>query len=106
MAQTSAQSPTQQVGQLELAVFSNPSGLKPQSGGIYIPTEQSGEATFGKPGSQGFGSLAQQTVEGSNVSLVDEMVALMVTQRAYELSSKVAQTADELMSMTNNLRRS
>jgi flagellar basal-body rod protein FlgG len=94
-----------EVGQLELANFANPSGLNAVASGVYAPTEASGEAIFAKPGAQGMGALAQGTLESSNVTLVDEMVTLMVAQRAYEMSSKVIQASDELMSLTNNLRR-
>jgi flagellar basal-body rod protein FlgG len=94
-----------EVGQLEMARFSNPSGLKSAAGGVYIPSEASGQPVFGKPGATGMGTIAQGALENSNVSLVDEMVTLMVAQRAYELGSKVAQASDEMMSLTNNLRR-
>jgi flagellar basal-body rod protein FlgG len=94
-----------QVGQLELANFNNPGALNPQGNGIYVPTDTSGHATYSKPGDTNAGTLVQGSLEGSNVNMVNQMVNLMVAQRAYELSSKVIQTADELMSMTNNLRR-
>ncbi|PRC93903.1 flagellar hook-basal body protein [Solimicrobium silvestre] len=100
---TSAQ-PTQ-VGQIELANFNNPGALNPQGNGIYVPTAASGNPTYSVPGSTNAGTLAQGSLEGSNVNMVNQMVNLMVAQRAYELSSKVVQTADELMSLTNNLRR-
>ncbi len=103
--QTSPQAQPIEVAQLELANFANPSGLKIVGSGIYAPTETSGEAVYAKPGSQGLGKIAQGALENSNVAIVDEMVTLMVTQRAYELSSKVVQASDEIMSMTNNLRR-
>jgi flagellar basal-body rod protein FlgG len=92
-------------GQIELARFVNPSALHPEGNGLYSPTEASGLPLYGKPATGAFGKLAQASVESSNVSLVDEMVTLMVAQRAYELSSKVVQASDELMSLTNNLRR-
>jgi len=94
-----------QVGQIELANFNNPAALNPQGNGIYLPTALSGQATYSAPGSSNAGSLLQGSLEGSNVNMVNQMVSLMVAQRAYELSSKVVQTADELMSLTNNLRR-
>lgn len=93
------------VGQLELANFANPAALNQVAGGVYAPTAASGEAVYGKAGTQGMGTLAQGALEGSNVNMVDEMVTLMVAQRAYEMSSKVIQASDELMSLTNNLRR-
>lgn len=94
-----------EVGQIELANFGNPAALNMVAAGVYAPTEGSGEAVFGRPGTQGVGRLAQGALENSNVTLVDEMVTLMVAQRAYEMASKVVQASDELMSMTNNLRR-
>ncbi|BBB70253.1 flagellar basal-body rod protein FlgG (plasmid) [Undibacterium sp. YM2] len=105
MVQTGDQSQVSEVGQIELVNFSNPAGLKMVASGIYQPSANSGEATYGKPGAAGFGAIAQNTLEGSNVSLVDEMVTLMIAQRAYEMSSKIVQASDEMMSLTNNLRR-
>ncbi len=94
-----------QVGQIELASFNNPGALTPLGNGIYTPSATSGRATYAKPGDSSTGTLSQGFVEGSNVNMVNQMVNLMVAQRAYELSAKVVQTSDELMSMTNNLRR-
>lgn len=94
-----------EVGHIELANFANASALKGAGGGVYIPTEGSGEAMFGKPGARGFGTLAQGALENSNVSMGDEMVTLMIAQRAYEMSAKVIQASDEMMQLTNNLRR-
>ncbi|MFZ6659022.1 flagellar basal-body rod protein FlgG [Undibacterium sp. TJN19] len=105
MVQVADQAQTTEVGQIELVNFSNPAGLKMVASGVYQPTESSGDATYGKPGAQGFGGIAQNVLEGSNVSLVDEMVTLMIAQRAYEMSSKIVQASDEIMSLTNNLRR-
>jgi flagellar basal-body rod protein FlgG len=93
------------VGQLELANFAHSAALKSVAPGIYVPTEASGQAVYGKPGSAGLGRLAQGSLENSNVAPVDEMVNLMLAQRAYELSSKVIQASDEMMNMANNLRR-
>lgn len=94
-----------EIGQLDLAYFANPAALQSSTSGVYLPTEASGQAMTAKPGSQGLGLLRQGALEGSNVNLVDEMVALMQAQRAYEMSSKVIQVSDELMQLTNNLRR-
>jgi flagellar basal-body rod protein FlgG len=94
-----------EVGQIELSHFANPSALHALASGVYEPTEASGEAMAGTPGMLGMGRFAQGALENSNVTLVDEMVTLMVAQRAYEMSSKVIQASDELMSLTNNLRR-
>jgi len=102
--QTAARAEPVEVGQIELANFANAAGLKGAGSGVYLPTEESGEAIFGKPGTRGFGSLSQGALEASNVSMVDEMVTLMIAQRAYEMSSKVIQASDEIMALTNKLR--
>jgi flagellar basal-body rod protein FlgG len=103
--QTAAGGASTEVGQIELATFANPAALTALAGGLYVPTEASGEAMVAKAGSAGLGRLAQGALENSNVNLTDEMVTLIVAQRAYEMSSKVIQASDELMSLTNNLRR-
>jgi flagellar basal-body rod protein FlgG len=94
-----------EVGQIELANFANPGALTALAGGLYTPTEGSGEAMVARAGNAGLGRLVQGSLENSNVNLTDEMVTLIVAQRAYEMSSKVVQASDELMSLTNNLRR-
>lgn len=93
------------VGQLELVRFANPQGLQAQGGNVYRATEASGEAIGGRPGEDGMGTVVQGSLEGSNVKLVEEMVALMVAQRAYEASVKVVQASDEMLGMINGLRR-
>jgi flagellar basal-body rod protein FlgG len=95
----------EELGQIELAGFTNPAGLVPMGENLYRSAEASGEPSYGIPGEDGRGVLAQGYLEASNVKLVDEMVSLMVAQRAYEVSAKVIQISDELMSMSNNLRR-
>ncbi len=94
-----------EAGQLELVRFAHAPGLVAQGGGIYRATEASGEPIGGRPGEDGMGVVAQGFQEGSNVKLVEEMVALMVAQRAYEASVKVAQASDEMLGMVNGLRR-
>lgn len=95
----------EELGQIDLASFTHADGLVPMGDNLYRATEGSGEPTYGKPGEDGRGALAQGFLEASNVKLVDEMVNLMVAQRAYEVSAKVIQASDELMSLSNNLRR-
>jgi flagellar basal-body rod protein FlgG len=95
----------EELGQLELAMFANPAGLVPMGENLYRSTEASGDASFGRPGEDGRGDLAQGYLEASNVRLVDAMVELMTAQRAYEVNAKVIQASDELLSMSNNLRR-
>lgn len=102
---TPGQSTPQQAGQIQIAKFANPGGLSSEGHNLFTPTGASGEATTGAPGSQGFGRLAQGVVEMSNVRIIDEMVNMIVAQRAYEINSKCIQVADEMLGMANNLRR-
>ncbi|HZY20754.1 MAG TPA: flagellar basal-body rod protein FlgG [Ramlibacter sp.] len=103
--QMNGQSTPVEAGQLEVVRFTNPQGLLAQGGNVYRATEASGEAIGGKPGEDGMGSIAQGFVEGSNVKMVEEMVSLMVAQRAYEASVKVVQASDDMLGMVNGLRR-
>jgi flagellar basal-body rod protein FlgG len=94
-----------EVGRIDLVRFSDASGLAALGGNLYKATERSGDAIEGRAGEDGVGTLAQGFVEGSNVNLVEEMVDLMVAQRAYETSVKVIQASDEMLAMSNNLRK-
>jgi flagellar basal-body rod protein FlgG len=94
-----------EAGQLELVRFTNPSSLLAEGDNIYRATDGSGEPMAGKPGQDGIGTVAQAYLEGSNVKLVDEMVNLMIAQRAYEASVKVVQASDEILGMVNNLHK-
>jgi len=94
-----------EVGQMELAQFINPGGLQSIGKNLFLTTAASGEATTGNPNSEGFGAVNQGFLELSNVNVVEEMVNMIVSQRAYELSSKVVQTSDEMLSMANNIKR-
>ncbi|MCB9496106.1 MAG: flagellar basal-body rod protein FlgG [Fibrobacteria bacterium] len=94
-----------EVGQIELATFVNPAGLRSIGQNLYQSTEASGPPATGVPGENGSGALASQYLEGSNVQLVDEMVALIVAQRAYEISSKSITVSDEMLQNANNLKR-
>jgi len=91
------------VGTIELARFSNPAGLKSIGRSLFTETPATGAPTTGIPGETGFGSLSQGFLEGSNVSIMEEMVNMIAGQRAYEVNSKVIKTADEMMQMTNQL---
>lgn len=93
------------VGNIQLAAFSNPSGLNAIGKNMFTPTDASGAATTGTPGQGGLGSLSQGYVEMSNVSVMEEMVNMIVGQRAYETNSKAITTADEMLSTANNLKR-
>jgi flagellar basal-body rod protein FlgG len=92
-----------QIGTLEIATFSNPSGLSNQGKNLYMETVSSGTSVLGTPGQTGLGTLAQGFLEGSNVSVMEEMVNMIAGQRAYEVNSKAVQAADEMLQMTNNL---
>lgn len=93
------------VGQLELAKFLNPAGLNSIGKSLYLSTPSSGEAVNGTPGQDGFGTIAQGFLEMSNVNVVQEMVNMIVAQRAYEVNSKAIQTADEMLQRANELKR-
>jgi flagellar basal-body rod protein FlgG len=93
-------------GQIQLADFQNPAGLNSLGRNLYLPTDASGTATVGTPGGQeGLGSLLQGYLEQSNVSVVEEFVNLIVSQRSYEANSKVVKAADEMYQQVNNLTR-
>ncbi|MFQ5596607.1 MAG: flagellar basal-body rod protein FlgG [Nitrospiria bacterium] len=93
------------VGSIELARFANPAGLNSLGKNLFQETAASGTGTTGTPGLDGFGSLLQGSLEGSNVNIAEEMVNMIVAQRAYELNSKAIQTTDEMLSVANNLKR-
>jgi flagellar basal-body rod protein FlgG len=99
------QAAPQQLGVIELARFTNPAGLADIGRNMYMPTAASGAPITGTPGMNGFGTIVQRFLEMSNVKVVEEMVNLIVAQRAYEINSKAIQTADEMLSIANNLRR-
>jgi flagellar basal-body rod protein FlgG len=99
------QSQPQQVGKIELATFQNPSGLENIGKSLFLPTQASGEAVSGTPGENGVGTILQGFVEQSNVSVVEEMVNMIISQRAYEANSKVIRTADEMFTQANNVIR-
>lgn len=99
------QTASSEVGTIELALFPNPGGLKAMGRNLFVETDSSGVPTAGNPSEDGRGTLAQGFIELSNVSVVDEMVEMIMTQRAYELNAKSIQTADSMMSQANNLKR-
>jgi len=94
-----------QVGQIETAQFVNPGGLIALGKNLFQPSGSSGDPTTGAPDSEGRGSINQGFLELSNVNIVEEMVNMIVSQRAYELNSKVVQSSDEMLQMANNLKR-
>ena len=93
-----------EVGQLEVVLFANPAGLKPMGKNLYGATESAGDPLPSTPGLEGAGTLIQGFLEGSNVKVVEEMIDLIVSQRAYETNSKVIQAADEMLRTTTNLK--
>ena len=90
---------------VQLVRFANPSGLESVGRNLYRETAASGTAEIGNPGENGFGALQQGYLEMSNVKVVEEMVNMIVAQRAYEVNSKAVQAADDMMQLSNNLRR-
>lgn len=96
----------QTLGQIELARFLNPAGLKNVGDNLLAETPASGQAIFEQPGSNNTGELIQNYLESSNVDIVEEMVNMISAQRAYELNSKAVQTADTIMGTSVNLKRS
>lgn len=99
------QSTPTEIGTIDLARFVNPAGLHSIGRNLYVPTGSSGDAMVGTAGEDGFGTIAQGFLEGSNVSVVEEMVRMIVAQRAYETNSKVIQASDDMLQMANNLVR-
>jgi len=98
------QSTSQVAGQIQLANFTNPGGLNSIGNGLFLPTDASGDPTIGNPGGQeGMGTLQQGYVESSNVSVVEEFVNMITSQRAYEASTKVVKAADEMYQQVNNV---
>jgi len=94
-----------QVGQLELYRFVNPAGLSAIGQNNFKVTNASGDAIAGRPGFDGMGQTVHKFLEMSNVSVVQEMVNMIVAQRAYELNSKAIQTSDSMLGIANGLKR-
>ncbi|MCS6953075.1 MAG: flagellar basal-body rod protein FlgG [Bryobacterales bacterium] len=100
------QTAAQLAGQIQLANFQNPAGLNSIGRNLYLPTDASGDPTVGTPGGQeGLGTLLQGYLEQSNVSVVEEFINLIVSQRAYEANAKIVKAADEMYQQVNNLTR-
>ncbi len=94
-----------QVGQIELARFINEAGLSSEGSNLYMETSSSGQPVTGTPGLTGLGVIQQGFLERSNVEVVQEMVDMIVAQRAYEVNAKAIQTADDMMAQGNNIKR-
>jgi flagellar basal-body rod protein FlgG len=97
------QTTPQAIGQLQVANFVNPAGLEPRGQNLWGETASSGTPNAGAPGSNGLGLLQQGYVETSNVNVVEELVAMIQTQRAYELNSKAIQTTDQMLARLGQL---
>jgi flagellar basal-body rod protein FlgG len=95
----------EEVGRIELAKFVNPAGLRRIGNNLFIQTDASGEPVIDNPGNQGLGTLLQGYLESSNVNIVEEMVNLIIAQRAFEFNTKGITAADEMLGQTANLRR-
>jgi flagellar basal-body rod protein FlgG len=103
-AMVQGQESPQQLGQLTIATFTNSAGLQALGHNLYIASAASGEAQTGTPGSDGRGALLQGALEKSNVDVVEEMIGLISTQRAYEVNSKIVSAADDMLRAATQMR--
>ena len=103
-SETSGDTPAR-IGQLELARFVNVGGLKAIGNNLFTETPASGAPIVGTAGIEGFGEIQQGFLESSNVDVVEEMVSMIVAQRAYEINSKTIKTVEDMLQMANNLKR-
>ena len=94
-----------ELGQITLAKFLNPAGLSAAGRNLYLQTTASGDYLEGVAGEEGLGMMRSGYLEMSNVETVEEMVNLIIAQRAYEVNSKAIQTAEDMMQIANNLKR-
>jgi len=94
-----------EVGRIELYRFPNPVGLTTVGENLFKITQASGEAIPGRPGFEGMGTIAHKFLEMSNVAVAQEMVNLIVAQRAYEFNSKTIQTSDNMLGTATSLKR-
>ena len=94
-----------ELGQVEVARFTNPAGLRALGGNLFSQTERSGEPVTAPPGEDGLGTVQQGFLETSNVDVVQEMVDLIASQRAYELNSKMVQASEEMLQIANGVKR-
>ena len=102
-ATLNGQAQPQNIGQIQLTTFINPAGLSSQGQNLFSETAASGTATQSTPGQNGAGSLNQGVVETSNVNVVEELVGLIQTQRAYEINSKAITTSDQMLQRLSQL---
>ncbi|MCG2582860.1 flagellar basal-body rod protein FlgG [Massilia sp. TS11] len=97
------QTAASQIGSLQVATFINPAGLESKGENLYVETSASGNPNTNTPGTNGAGVLMQGYVESSNVNVVEEMVAMIQTQRAYEINSKAVTTSDQMLQKISQL---
>jgi flagellar basal-body rod protein FlgG len=100
-AQVAGQTEANQIGQITIASFVNPGALQPASDNFMLETSASGPAQIGVAGEEGRGHVRQGMLEGSNVNIVEEMVDMIETQRAYEINSKMISSVDEMLRNAN-----
>lgn len=93
-----------ELGQISVATFVNPAGLRALGHNLYVPSAASGDAQVGEAGQEGRGTLLQGSLERANVDIVEEMVGLISAQRAYEINSKVITTADDMLRAATQMR--
>jgi len=100
-AQLQGQTATSEIGKIELASFTNPAGLQAIGNNLLVETAASGTPQVGEPGTDGRGTITQGSLEGSNVDVVQELVDMIETQRAYEVNSKMIKSTDEMLQYVN-----
>lgn len=100
--QMSGQAASVEIGSLTLTDFINPAGLQAKGENLFLETTASGPAQNGTPGLNGLGSVVQGALEGSNVNVVEELVSMIETQRAYEMNAKAISTTDSMLGYLNN----
>lgn len=105
LAQVSGSDTLQEIGQIELATFINPAGLKSIGENLYLPSDASGDPVVGNPAEENRGQIRQGILEGSNVDPVTELVSLITTQRAFEFNSQCLKAADEALQTINSIVR-
>ena len=93
----------QSIGTITLASFLNPAGLEPQGQNLFAESPASGQPSIGTPGANGIGALSQGFLETSNVNVVQELISMIQTQRAYEMNSKAIQTSDQMLQKLGQL---
>jgi flagellar basal-body rod protein FlgG len=93
------------LGNIELTTFAAPDALVAEGGNRFAATDAAGAPVYARPGADGAGRIAQGYLEGSNVEMIDEMSALVLAQRAYQLNARVLQASDQILETINNLRR-